>query len=585
MPLIHAPQGRSVHCAIYARKSIKEGLDQENNSIEVQREICSAYVRSQRHRKWTENPQRYDDGGYSGGNLERPALRQLLADVENGHIDVIVIYKLDRLTRSLADFIRLIDLLEQYGVTFVSVTQAFDTQDSMGRLVLNILLTFAQFEREMLADRIRDKMAAMKRAGRWTGGAPPYGYDVVKAKLIVNPSEAAIVREIFERYLQVASSEKLTNEFRARGLKAKCWINRRGEQSGGGLATRGMIYAMLGSPVYIGQFHFKGEVFKGQHEAIIDRDLWDRVQVLRDSRKLKQPPARPQDHLLLGFSFDDIGRAMRIEGGTKRQSRYRYYISDSNHRATKHGIKQLRAGGTDLEELVQTSICALFRRRFDLSGAIHSSGLRDAATDRLIDRGPTAARHLESFDRRRLRLAWEALIDRVELSREWIRIVLRCDQMAALLAWPGTGLFRSRGVPTAEPHRTYALQVEAVAVRSERRFRLPLDPKSTPTKPQKGLVSLMRFARKAQETVYENRALSIEEVATRLGRRPAFVARALRLNYLAPDIIAAIMDGAQPKDLTRKALMFSSIPMDWAQQRALFGFPARCDPSANDQYY
>jgi hypothetical protein len=212
--------------------------------------------------------------------------------------------------------------------------------------------------------------------------------------------------------------------------------------------------------------------------------------------------------------------------------------------------------------------------------------VRGGTTERLIDRGPLAARHLETFDRRRLRMAYEALIERVELSRETVRIILRSDELAAFLAWPGTGLFRRRSIAVADPHKIHVLEVEATAVRSERRFKLPLEPRSSPgSRPSKALVGLMRFARKVQETVYENRTLGLEGAAERLGRRPAFVARAMRLNYLAPDIIAAIMDGTQPPELTRRRLMHTSFSMDWAQQRALFGFAANRDPSPNDAHY
>ncbi|MBB4101482.1 recombinase family protein [Sphingomonas kyeonggiensis] len=220
MPLPHSGT-RPVRCAIYARKSVKRGLDQDINSLEVQRDICAAYIRSQRHRGWRESPEIYEDEGYSGGNLNRPNLTRLLCAVEQGLVDVIVIYKLDRLTRSLSDFIRLIDLLDQYEVTFVSVTQSFDTQDSLGRLVLNILLTFAQFEREMISDRIRDRAHALRRAGRWIGGAAPYGYDLVDRHLVVNEVEAVTVREIHRLYLELGTSNKVTVHMRAQGLRSK----------------------------------------------------------------------------------------------------------------------------------------------------------------------------------------------------------------------------------------------------------------------------------------------------------------------------------------------------------------------------
>lgn len=529
---------------------------------------------------------RYDDGGFSGGSLVRPALRQLLADVEDGLVDVVVIYKLDRLTRSLADFVRLIDVFEASGVVFVSVTQSFDTRDSMGRLVLNVLLTFAQFERELIADRVRDKMAQMKRAGRWTGGAPPFGYDLVGKRLVVNEVEAAAVRAIFERYVELRSANAVTEEFRAGGLRAKEWTTRQGVTIGGGVATRGMVYAMLGSPVYVGEFHLRGETFKGQHEAIIDRGLWAEVQIVREGRRLKQPAARPQDHLLLGLLFDDIGRRMRIESGDRNRRRYRYYISDVNHRATRSGLKSLRAGADDIERLVQAGFTSFLRDRFALSAAIHAIGRRDRDTDRLLDRGPVSANLIERWDRRRLRHCWEAVIDRIEVSRDRIRVIVGCDALKALLEWNGAGLFRDRGAPTGGAHPIHVVELDATAVRSERTFRLHTDaPAAIGGTPSPKLVGLMRLARRVQEAVYENRDLTMVQIAERFGRKPAFVARVLRLNYLAPDIIAAIMDGRQPPGLDRRTLVYSSLPTDWAAQRTLLGFPARSDPSASDRHY
>jgi site-specific DNA recombinase len=367
---VFSPAAQATRCAIYTRRSVGIEADDEQNSVKLQRQICSAYVRSQRHRGWAELPQNYDDAGHTGANLERPALRQLCRDVEEGLVDCVVIYKLDRLTRSLGDFIRLVDLFEQYSVTFVSVTQAFDTQDTMGRLVLNILLTFAQFEREMLADRVRDKSAAMKRAGRWTGGAPPFGYDIVDRKLVVNEPEAAIVRHMFARFIELGSANKLTVELRSQGQLAKRWTNRRGTTSGGGLVTSGMIYALLGSPVYIGEYHVRGAVHQGVHEPIVNRDLWDQVQALRNARRkrLTQPKNK---HVLLDHLFDEVGRRMCIESGRKRGTNYCYYISQSCHPITRRGMKQLRARAPELERLVLTGICSFLRRPFELSGALH----------------------------------------------------------------------------------------------------------------------------------------------------------------------------------------------------------------------
>ena len=500
-------------------------------------------------------------------------------------MDIVVIYKLDLLTLSLGDFIRLIDLYEQYSVTFVSVTQAFDTQDSMGRLVLNILLTFAQFEREMLADRIRDKAAAMKRAGRWTGGAPPFGYDIVDHKLVINDAEASVVRQIFARFVELGSANKLTVELRAAGLQAKRWTNRRGLVSGGGLVSTGMIYALLGNPVYVGEFHTGEAVYRAQHRPIIDRALWVKVQTLRQARRTRLSNPKNK-HELLDHLYDDDGRLMVIESGRIKGTDYCYYISQSAHPITRGGLKQLRVGARELERLVLVAICSFLRRRFDLSGAVHSLGLRDGKTDKLIANGSLAARRLEGFDARRLRLAWDAMIERIELSRSTARVILRCDQIAAFLAWNGTGLFRDRKVRTGAEHSIHVLEFGACPVRTERTFRLPLLPRTVPdAKPRKTLVSLMRMARSFQEFIFENRQLSIEEAAARHRRKGGFFARVLRLNYLAPDIIASIMDGTQPPELSRKALLYGHIPSDWAHQRAMLGFPARTDPAPSDVHY
>ncbi len=555
---------RPLRCAIYTRKSAANGIEDDLNSLEVQRDICSAYVRSQRHRGWTELTTRFDDGGFSGGNLKRPAITSLLGAVEQGLVDVIVIYKLDRLTRSLSDFIRLIDLLEQYEVTFVSVTQSFDTQDSMGRLVLNILLTFAQFEREMLADRIRDKVHALRRAGRWVGGAAPYGYDLVDKRLVVNAAEAEIVRLMHSRYLELGCANRVTIEMRERGVTSKRFVTRQGVSRGGNAASQSLIYSILGNPTYLGEYHVEGEVIRALHEAIIDRSTWERANALKEARRLKKPPDAAGAHLLLRLVFDEFGREMVIWAGTKNRTgrMLRYYVSTSNHRLSKSGVKALRAEANDLEELVKAAVCSFLRTRSQVSAAVHMLGSRDGETERLIDRADAAARSLDVFDRRRLRRAWEALIERIDVSRERVRIILRCEQVRALLAWSGRGLFKLGPNADARHHHIYVVETEAFAVRSERQFRLPLDIGCQPGRPKPGLVKLMAFARRAQSLVYDERAMSFAEIAKRLHCREAFVMRALRLNYLAPDITAAIVDGRHPADLNRRKLLHASIPMD-----------------------
>lgn len=580
-------ESRPMRCAIYARKSGKQGLDKDVNSLAVQRDICSAYIRSQRHRRWIEAAEVYEDGGFGGGNLDRPGLIKLLGAVEQGLVDVIVIYKLDRLTRSLSDFIRLIDLFDQYEVTFVSVTQSFDTKDSLGRLVLNILLTFAQFEREMLSDRIRDKAHALRRAGRWIGGAAPYGYDLIERRLVVNELEAATIREIHRLYLELGSSNQVTLRMAAEGLRSKQWVGRSGKMCGGFPVTRTFIYGILARPAYVGEFHVDGEVIPALHEPIIDRQTWEAVRQLKESRKLKRPPVTADTNLLLGLLFDDLGRPMVVWPGTRdcTLTSRRYYVSTSNHRLTKRGTRPLRATAGDLEDLIRAVICAFYRDREDISKAVHALGYRDADTDKLIDSGNKVARYLDACDRRKLRRAWEALIERIEISRERVRIILRCEQVRALLAWSGNGSFRRGANADTKHHHIHVLESEAFTVRSERRFRLPIDVSTERGTPKRGLVNLMVFARRAQALVYDDRSLTFAQVAQRLHCREPMVMRALRLNYLAPDIIAAIMDGRQPPDLSRRKLLNTSIPMDWVQQRVLLGFPSQVDPGRNEERY
>lgn len=578
---------RGVRCAVYTRKSVSDQFEQEYNALEAQRDICAAYVRSQRHRKWVLLDDPYCDDGFSGGTLVRPALQRLLADIERGFVDVVVIYKIDRLTRSLSDFVRLIDQFEQYGVTFVSVTQAFDTQDSMGRLVLNILLTFAQFEREMLADRIRDKLGAMKRAGRWTGGPPPLGYDIVDGRLVVNEVEADIVRDIFSRYVALGSYVALHREMQAAGIRSKAWVNRAGVSVGGGLASRGMTYSILKNRTYVGETSHQGEAYPGLHKPIIDRAVWEEAQAILESRKVDKPPVAPNRNLLLGFLWDGVGRRMKIDAARKRDRGYRYYVSNQNRAALRKGIVRLRAGADDLEGIVKVGLCSFLRDRFAVSGAILSLGFHDDATDTLVNAAPVGARRLEAFDNRRLRLAYEALVERIDVTRELVRIVINCEQLSAFLAWSGAGLFRAKARDRTARASIHVLEIPAKAVRSARTFTLPIEPRPAHTRarPKKGLVDLFALAREVQAMVFENRHMSVEDVGKRFRRKPAFIARVLRLNYLAPDIIAAILDGRQPPGLTRKQLIFASLPMDWAQQRALLGFAEQIDPSPRDVHY
>lgn len=315
---IQQPQ-RRLRCAIYTRKSSEEGLEMEFNSLDAQRESCEAYIASQRSEGFAAIRERYDDGGHSGGTLERPALQRLLADVEAGLIDVIVVYKIDRLSRSLMDFSKLVEIFERNQVTFVSVTQSFNTTTSMGRLTLNILLSFAQFEREVIGERIRDKFAASRKKGMWMGGYVPLGYDVRDRKLVINEEEAKTVRMIFERFVTIGSATRLAKALAAEGV-----VNKRGR-----LIDKGFLYKLINNRIYIGEAVHKGTSYPGEHEAIIDRELWDAVHsILKTSPRLRAAASRNQTPAMLkGLIFTDTGTAMTPTATKKGSKLYRYYTS------------------------------------------------------------------------------------------------------------------------------------------------------------------------------------------------------------------------------------------------------------------
>ena len=310
---------RRLRCAIYTRKSSEEGLDMEFNSLDAQREACEAYIASQRSEGWAAIREPYDDGGVSGGTLDRPALQRLLADVEAGLIDVIVVYKIDRLSRSLMDFARLVEIFDRNQVTFVSVTQSFNTTTSMGRLTLNILLSFAQFEREVIGERIRDKFAASRKRGMWMGGYVPLGYDVRDRKLIINEAEAATVRMIFKRFVAIGSATKLAKALVAEGVRTKS----------GRPVDKGYIYRLLNSRVYLGEATHKDASYPGEHAPIIDRSLWDKVHsILQTSPRLRAANARARTPALLkGLIFTESGCAMTPAFTKKGTRQYRYYVS------------------------------------------------------------------------------------------------------------------------------------------------------------------------------------------------------------------------------------------------------------------
>ncbi|MBC7102824.1 MAG: recombinase family protein [Parvibaculum sp.] len=418
---------RKLRCAVYTRKSTEEGLEMEFNSLDAQREACEAYIASQKPEGWVLYPESYDDGGFSGGTLDRPALKRLLADIEDGRIDVVVVYKIDRLSRSLMDFAKLVEVFDRGGVTFVSVTQSFNTTTSMGRLTLNILLSFAQFEREVIGERIRDKIAASRKRGMWMGGFVPLGYEVRDRKLVINDAEAATVRMIFERFVEVGSATALARALAAEGVRT-----RRGR-----LVDKGFLYKLLNNRVYIGDVVHKGTAYPGEHEAIITRAFWDKVHgILRESPRMRAGRTRAATPALLkGLIFGPTGCAMTPTHTRRGDKLYRYYVSQSVLKRGADACPVGRVPAAEIEGAVVDQLRGLLRAPEVIVGTWRSArpeidGLSEAEVrDALEGLDPLWD---ELFPAEQARIV-QLLVERVEVGQGGVDIRLRVDGLARLV--------------------------------------------------------------------------------------------------------------------------------------------------------
>ena len=368
-------------CAVYTRKSSEEGLEQDFNSLQAQREACEAFIKSQAGEGWRLVKTAYDDGGISGGTMERPALKRLLSDIDEGRIDVVVVYKVDRLTRSLADFAKIVEIFDAHHVSFVSITQQFNTTTSMGRLTLNVLLSFAQFEREVTGERIQDKIAASKRKGMWMGGGLPLGYDLSDRRLVVNPAEAETVRLIFQLYHELKTLRRVRNELDRRSIVSKGWVSKGGVRHGGFRFHRGALYHLLANPIYVGEIRHKKVTYPGQHEPIIERAKWQRVQEM-----LNQRAAHPRGGsitkttgLLMGRLFDENGEPLYSCWAKKGQLRYRYFVSRKLVRGyNKQGDRGWRLPAGPTEDAVTAAALQILSDRAALASTIKACGLSAA---------------------------------------------------------------------------------------------------------------------------------------------------------------------------------------------------------------
>jgi site-specific DNA recombinase len=531
-----SPSVKPVRCAIYTRVSTEHGLDQEFNSLDAQYDAASAYIKSQAHAGWALIRSRYDDGGYSGGSTDRPDLQRLLEDIRARKLDIIVVYKVDRLTRSLADFAKLVELFDAHGVSFVSVTQQFNTTTSMGRLTLNVLLSFAQFEREVTSERIRDKIAASKRKGLWVGGTLPLGYRMNGDKIAVVEEEAERVRLIYRRYLEVGSVNALVRDLRERNLRSKTRLLATGATRGGVPFGRGSLFYLLRNRFYIGEVKYKDEILPGEQPAIMDRALFDAVQQkLTEQWTTLSRTRNASAHLLTGLLFDDCGHRMVPTHATKAGVRYRYYVSlphlhGESKTASVGSVSRVPA--TDIEDTIVNSL-----------------------SKRLIDqRKPNFSTRV--YDRKAI-LGQIARVD-VHQDRLAVRLKSSDDEEASDAAddhllsipWqkPPSRKFRQILIPHGIPKN------EVRPTRIERRARL---------------VAAIARGRRWLDEIVSGAVTDGEQIATRHKCSVRQVNMTISLAFLAPDLVRAAVEGRLPRGIGVERLR--DAPAEWSRQFEALG--------------
>jgi len=530
-----------VRCAIYTRKSSEEGLQQHFNSLHAQREACEAYVLSQAGEGWSALPTIYDDGGFSGGNMERPALSKLLADVDAGQIDVVVVYKVDRLTRALTDFAKIVERFDARGVSFVSVTQAFNTTNSLGRLTLNVLLSFAQFERELTGERIRDKIAASKAKGIWMGGPPPLGYDAKDRALVVNNEEAATVVEIFRSYLAAGSVHTLRRSLEARGVRSKTRVSRQGLVTGGEPFSRGALFHLLTNRLYVGEIVHKTNRYPGRHTPIVDHALFDDVQAMlaKSVRRRSSASATVSATWLTGRIFDDRGNIMSPATTRRRGCGYRYYVSAP----LQVGERQL-AGSLP---------------RFP------AMALEDLVNDRVGRLSGVIGAHLDTSE----------VVRRIEVSRDQVIVDLNVAPKPAQARRIARLLPPIDSVEVLDGGLRLTL---SAALRPKRGAKLLLTPDGMPAVARRAedptLIQALVRAEAWKHHLLEYGSDSLERLHRSEGVDRSYARRLIRIAFLSPALKRAILDGAAPPDLTVQNLKRGYLPLYWSDQDTAYRRPA-----------
>jgi site-specific DNA recombinase len=543
---------RSSRCAIYTRVSTENGLAQEFNSLDNQREASEAYIRSQAHEGWKLIRDRYDDGGFSGGSIDRPALAKLLDDVRARRVDVIVVYKVDRLTRSLADFAKLVELFDEHDASFISVTQAFNTTTSMGRLTLNMLLSFAQFEREITGERIRDKVAASKKRGIWMGGAVPFGYRVENRSLHIVEKHAESIRVLFKRYLEVGSVVRLKAALDAENVRSPVRICGTGRATGGGFMSRGHIYWILSNPIYIGRLRHKGQMHDGLHAAIVDQETWDRVQRrLADQTQTRADPRRNVESFLAGKLYDDRGNRMGASHAGKDGRRWRYYVSRALLKGRKTDAGSItRVPAAQIEKQVLDAIKSLIATRRWSEGLVAPSHV--TLSGNMVGSNPTVIKPCPGLD-------YEDVLDAIE------RVTVGAKEIKIELSNGGVvdGQDRMLTVPWISPSPYQRREI----IQGEDEPHAPIRPMRV--RARAVFAESLRSAHRWLDELIKDPHQTIEAIAAREHKGERSIRMTLSLAFVAPPIVAAAIEGRLPRGFGSKRLM--DLPMAWSHQWTALG--------------
>ena len=581
---------RRYRCAIYTRKSHEEGLDQDFNSLDAQREACEAYILSQAGLGWELSPKLYDDGGISGGHLDRAGLQALLTDIRAGQIDIVVVYKVDRLTRSITDFGKLVETFDEQEVSFVSVTQAFNTTNSMGRLTLNVLLSFAQFEREVTAERIRDKIAGSKQKGMWMGGRVPYGYQNQDKKLFIHEVEAANVRLMFELYLKHKSLSEVKQALDRLNVVSRQRTNKSGMQTGGLPFTAGNIRSILSNPVYTGDIRHKQNVYRGNHEPLMERAIWNEVQSVfanQNNNKQNNRTRTNSPALLKGLLYDEQGNRLVTHHVNKKGNRYYYYITkaergkergDGNRDQNRNGtsdtktnqgtpttaLTQTRLPMQKIERAIEEHLIATFKSKQSLLEITNQTKIEAHRLHAISQQAETLANTLEAANHLELEAIYQKLIERITINSDNIQIDFEPNYLTETL-----------GLEVVREGQNFKIRKPTEVRRRGQELRLVIGGKQAEEKrTDMSLIKLIAKAHFLKHEIETGAVRSIKEFAEKYSIDHGDAKNLIPLSYVAPDIVEAIYDGTQPSNLTTSRLksVANRLPIRWNEQRQVLGF-------------